>query len=103
MSWHRVASTDEALRASPWLPVQVDRTALVIARQGDRWFAVQDRCTHAGCAFADEASIEGGTIVCGCHGSEFDLASGEVQRGPAEDPIRTFPVRVVDDRLEVEV
>ena len=41
-------------------------------------------------------------IVCNCHGSEFDLRTGDVLRGPAEYPVRTFAVRVVDDRLEVE-
>jgi nitrite reductase/ring-hydroxylating ferredoxin subunit len=74
-----------------------------VAALGDAWFAVEDRCTHAGCPFSEEASLEDGRIVCHCHGSEFDLRTGEVQRGPAEDPVRTFPVRVAGDTLEVEV
>lgn len=103
MSWHPVASVEEGDRAAPWLPVRVEGQDLVLARGEAGWFAVQARCTHAGCAFADDATLEVGTIVCSCHGSEFDLASGEVQRGPAEYDLRTFPVRVVGDRLEVEL
>ena len=61
-----------------------------------------DACTHAGCAFSRDAALEAGVIVCNCHGSEFDLRTGEVLRGPAEDPVRTFAVRVHDDQLEVE-
>jgi len=67
------------------------------------WFAVEGRCTHAGCAFHEDASLEAGTIVCNCHGSEFDLRSGAVRRGPADEPIRTYPVRITGDRLEVEL
>ena len=103
MTWHRIASLDQAQRADPWLSAKVDGTSLVLARHGDRWFAVQARCTHAGCPFAEEASIQNGTIHCHCHGSEFDLASGEVLQGPAEDPLRTFEVRTVGDGLEVEI
>lgn len=103
MSWHPIAAVEEALRANPWLPAQVDGASMVLTRQGDQWFAVQDRCTHAGCPLAEEATIEGGRIHCHCHGSEFDLASGEVLQGPAEYPLRTFEVRVAGDQLEVDV
>ena len=103
MTWHPVATLEEGERARPWLDVRIGDTDLVLARRADEWFAVQARCTHAGCPFAEEATIEDGTIVCNCHGSEFDLRSGEVQRGPAEYPLRTYPVRVAGDQLEVEL
>lgn len=103
MAWYPVASLDEAARADPWLPVTAGGTHLVVARQGDSWFAVQDRCTHAGCPLAEEASIEAGTIHCHCHGSEFDLASGEVMQGPAEYSLKTYEVRVAGESLEVDV
>jgi nitrite reductase/ring-hydroxylating ferredoxin subunit len=76
---------------------------LALASVDGDWYAVEDRCTHAGCPFSEEASLEGSTIVCNCHGSEFDLTTGEVQRGPAEYSVRTVPVRVVGDRIEVEL
>ena len=103
MTWHPVASLDEAERAAPWLAASVAGKDIVLARLDGAWHAAQARCTHAGCAFAEDATLEDGMIVCGCHGSEFDLRSGEVERGPAEYPIRTFPVRVAGDRLEVEL
>lgn len=98
-----MATIDEAEQARPWLPVRMGQAELVLARGADGWFAVQGRCTHAGCAFAEDASLEDATIVCNCHGSEFDVRSGEVLRGPAEHPLRTYPVRVAGDRLEVEL
>ncbi len=103
MSWHPIASLEEAERAAPWLAASVAGTDLVLAPLDGRWYAAQARCTHAGCAFADDATLEDGRIVCGCHGSEFDLRSGEVLRGPAEYDLRAYPVRIVGDRLEVEL
>lgn len=103
MGWHRVTSIAEAARARPWVAAAVAGVELVIGRAGEGWYAVDGRCTHAGCAFADDASLEDGRIVCNCHGSEFDLRTGEVRRGPAEYDVRSFPVRVVGEDLEVEV
>ena len=103
MTWRDVAAAGEAARARPWLAVEVDGTSLALASVEGSWYAVEDRCSHAGCPFSEEAALEGGTIVCNCHGSEFDLASGDVLRGPAEYPVRTVPVRVNGDRVEVDL
>ena len=103
MTWREVATRDEAARARPWLSIEVDGLQLVLAAVDDAWYAVEDRCSHAGCPFSSEAALEGSTIVCNCHGSEFDLATGEVLRGPAEYPIRTVPARERDDRIEVDL
>ena len=103
MSWHPVAPIVDAELARAWLPVRVEDRAIDRARIGDEWYAVEDRCTHAGCAFSEDATLEGATIVCDCHGSEFDLRTGGLRRGPAERPVRAFAVRVAHDVLEVEL
>ena len=103
MAWNDAASLDVAGAAKPWLPLAIDDVDIVIAWTEDGWFAVEDRCTHAGCAFSEDADLHGYEIVCNCHGSEFDIRTGAVRRGPAERPVRTFPVRVADDRLEVDL
>jgi nitrite reductase/ring-hydroxylating ferredoxin subunit len=41
-------------------------------------------------------------VICPCHGSEFDVESGEVLRGPASEPVETFEVRLEDGNLEVK-
>lgn len=102
MRWLAVASIADARRADPWLALDVGGMAVAIARLDDGWYAVADACTHAGCAFSDDADVEAGVIVCNCHGSEFDLRTGAVVRGPAERPVRTYAVRVRGGQLEVE-
>jgi 3-phenylpropionate/trans-cinnamate dioxygenase ferredoxin component len=82
--------------------VTVGGEYLAIAYAGGEWRAFQDDCTHEECPLSD-GEVEGTTVVCPCHGSEFDVATGEVLLGPATEPIRLFPVRAEGGRLQVEV
>ena len=102
MAWQPIAALEAALRAHPWLAADVDGQPVAIAAIDDEWYAVADACTHAGCPFTEEADLEDGVIICNCHGSEFELRTGAVRRGPAERPVRTYPVRVAGDQLEIE-
>jgi nitrite reductase/ring-hydroxylating ferredoxin subunit len=101
VAWHDAAPEEVLLGARPWLQLRVAGVRLVVAAVDGTWYGVEDRCSHAGCAFSEDAELEGSDIVCSCHGSEFDIRTGEVLRGPAEEPIRTFPVRLAGGRLEV--
>jgi nitrite reductase/ring-hydroxylating ferredoxin subunit len=40
-------------------------------------------CTHQGCILA---SVAGGTINCGCHGSQFSITDGSNVAGPCGSP-----------------
>ena len=55
-------------------------------------------CTHKGCTVAD---VSGGTINCGCHGSKFDIATGEVKNGPATKALPTKTVSVTGEGVTV--
>ncbi|RKS73258.1 Rieske-like 2Fe-2S protein [Actinomadura pelletieri DSM 43383] len=48
-------------------------------------------CTHQGCTVG---SVTDGLIKCDCHGSEFAIADGSVRRGPADKPLKEYPVQV---------
>ncbi len=99
MVWHPIDVSDESHSA----PVRLAGTdVLMICVDGD-WYAVEDRCSHADCAFSSDGEIDGATVICNCHGSEFDVRTGEVLVAPAFDPIRTFPVRTIQGMLEVEL
>ncbi len=99
MAWHEVERALDS--GAVW--VTVDDIGLLLVRLNDDWFAVEDRCSHADCSFSSDGEIDGGTVICNCHGSEFDVRTGEVLVAPAIDPIRTFPVRDSHGNLEVEL
>jgi len=82
---------------------QVGDTLVGVARVGGELLAFSDTCTHMGCNLTAGGDIEGTVIQCECHGSQFDMRTGEVVDGPAEDPIATFGVREEDGDIQVSV
>ena len=75
--------------------------AILIGRLGGELWAAEDRCSHADCAFSTDGEFDGRVLVCDCHGSEFDVVSGDALTPPATESIRTFPTRVVAGVIEV--
>ena len=51
-------------------------------------------CTHQGCNVNPPAADAPHILHCPCHGSEFDTYTGAVLKGPAEQDLPEFPVRV---------
>ena len=76
-------------------------TKVNIARALGNLYAFDDTCTHKGCSLA-KGQLDGTTVTCPCHGSQFDVTSGEVIRGPAQLPVRSRLVQVEGEDLLVE-
>lgn len=77
---------------------EVAGTTVSVANVGGRLYAFDDTCTHLGCSLAD-GELEGTTVTCPCHGSQFGVTSGSVLRGPAQRPVRSHAVEVRSDGL----
>jgi Rieske Fe-S protein len=56
------------------------------------------RCTHQG----TELQVFGDRMQCPAHGSEF-TTSGAVQNGPADTPLRSFPVLIESNNLKINL
>ncbi len=67
-------------------------------------YAIEDRCSHDEGPLAegefDEAAC---TVECPRHGSVFDLKTGIPKTLPAYVSVETFPVRVEDGIVKLEV
>src|SRR6266404_2086471 len=81
--------------------LDIDGTKVSIAAAGGSLYAFDDVCTHMGCSLG-EGKLEGTTVTCPCHGSQFDVTSGAVIRGPAQRPVRVRSVQIEGDDLLVE-
>lgn len=80
--------------------LRVGDKRIVLGRTADGYVAFDDRCTHRGASLADGAMICG-TVQCPWHGSQFDVATGEVKAGPAKENISVYRVEATDGRLRI--
>jgi Rieske Fe-S protein len=55
-------------------------------------------CTHQACVVS---TIANGTINCACHGSEYDITTGAVKKGPATQALPEKSVTVSGDGITV--
>lgn len=74
---------------------------VAVANVGGTFFAFDDTCTHRGCSLAT-GQLSGTTVICRCHGSEFDVRAGTVLRGPAQQPVRTYRIDAKTGMVDVD-
>lgn len=68
--------------------------SMVITQPAEgEYVALSGICTHQHCTLRE---VSNGKIVCGCHGSEFDL-EGKVLKGPAETDLGTRSIEIQGD------
>jgi 3-phenylpropionate/trans-cinnamate dioxygenase ferredoxin component len=82
--------------------VEVEGRSLVILNIAGQYYAIGDICTHDDGPVGD-GDIEGYNIVCPRHGAEFDVRTGQAVQMPAVVDIPAYPVRVVDDMIQVGI
>jgi nitrite reductase/ring-hydroxylating ferredoxin subunit len=69
--------------------------AIAVFNDGDRFYALNDRCPHAAAALS-EGWVADGAVECPKHGSVFDLRTGAVLSMPATEDAGTHRVEVAD-------
>jgi len=99
----RVAERAEILGGARRVVEHGEHEVLVLAL-GDCIYAIGNICTH------DEVWLDDGIlhpdsceIECPMHEGRFDLRTGAATHEPAEDPVPTYPVRIVGDEVFVEI
>lgn len=80
--------------------VEVEGRLLLLASAGARIYATDDDCTHISGAL-DQGELDGYTLTCPIHLARFDVRDGRVLRGPAREPLPTYPVRIEGDQVLV--
>ena len=89
-----VASLDD-LDIEKLAAFELERGRIAVADVRGTFYAFDDACPHRQC-FLGEGELEGTVVTCPCHGSQFDVTSGERLRGPAVRDIRSYPVPLED-------
>ncbi|MCQ8117033.1 non-heme iron oxygenase ferredoxin subunit [Methylomonas rosea] len=91
---------ESALANGEHVLVDVDGTDVAIFKIDDQYYAIEDVCTHDGAEIAS-GELDGDEIVCPRHGARFCVKTGAVKCAPAYEDVATFPVRIVEGRIQV--
>jgi nitrite reductase/ring-hydroxylating ferredoxin subunit len=78
----------------------VNELECCVSRLNGKAYASSNYCTHLDCLLSSGKLVDDG-LGCSCHGSVFDLETGEPVYPPATEPIQVYPVR--EDNGEVYV
>ena len=97
---------DAAAESELWdgagISVLVQGRDVALFRVGDAVYATDNLCTHGQARLCD-GFVEGHEIECPLHQGRFDLRSGAPTCEPAVDAVRTYPVRIENGRVFVQV
>ena len=71
---------------------------------GGEYYAIEDRCSHDDGPLAEgDFDCDEGVAICPRHGANIDIRTGRALTLPAVEPVATFPVRVDNGMIKVEV
>ena len=99
--WHDVSTTDS-------IPLREGRCMNFAGREiaifhlPDRFMAIDNLCPHNQGPLCD-GIVKGTTVVCPLHGWNVSLETGSVLKPDVPVGVRTYPVRVKDGLIQIEM
>jgi nitrite reductase/ring-hydroxylating ferredoxin subunit len=100
-TWVSVAARS-ALAEGAMLGVEVGDHSIALYNVDGEISATSNVCTHA-FAMLTDGFLDGDVIECPLHGGCFKVKTGEGQGAPVTEDLKTYPVRVVGDNIEVQL
>ena len=101
--WVKVCDT-ASLRAGDLLDFDLGDKKILLANSKGRIFATDRICTHA---YADLSTgilnEQECTVTCPLHLSAFKLDSGAPQNLPAEEPLKTYKVKIQENAIYIKL
>ena len=76
--------------------------SIAIFDLGGNYYAIENTCPHRGGPLA-EGEMNEEEVICPWHGARFNIKTGAVVAPPASQGVKSFPVRVTGDDVEVEI
>jgi 3-phenylpropionate/trans-cinnamate dioxygenase ferredoxin subunit len=90
------------LEENQTLVVEVNGENILIGKIGDKFYAVENNCTHDNRPIG-EGQIHQDQIQCPHHGARFDIRTGKALQIPAVVDLRTYEVKVENKDVLVAI
>ena len=94
---HRSGASPDELKSA-----EVGRRLIGVYKVEGEFYAIDDICTHE-FAVLSEGFVEGEVIECPLHQARFNIRTGKVLEPPADEDLRTYPVKLDGDEVYVGV
>jgi 3-phenylpropionate/trans-cinnamate dioxygenase ferredoxin component len=99
--WHDVTAEGD-IEPGRFALLETDDLTAAVFNVGGTLYAIEDVCTHDGAELAG-GPVVGDQVVCPRHGARFCLRTGRALTPPAYAAVQTFPVRISNGRVEIEL
>lgn len=99
--WVRVASRRDIAEGEV-LGVEVVDHSIALYDVDGRIFATDNICTHAYARLSD-GWLDAEVIECPLHAARFDVRTGKVLDPPATEDLKTYPVRILGEEIEIKL
>ena len=81
---------------------KVEGKEIVVASYEGKYYAIEKKCTHMG-GDLSKGRLEGKVVTCPRHGSQFDVTTGRVVKGPAKRDELAHEVKVEGESIKVSL
>ena len=102
MAWVDICG-DQELEDKGMLPMSVEGTPMVLLRSHNSVVAFHDQCSHQDVPLSKFGEIREGQLVCLAHGAKFCTSRGTALCGPARKPLKSYPVKLIQGRVLVDL
>lgn len=100
-TWLKLISVDE-LPDDDVVAVSAGDEEIAVYHVGGEVFATDNVCTHGHARLCD-GFLDGYEIECPLHQGKFDVRSGKAMCEPLTTDVRTFPIKIEDGHVFVEL
>ena len=97
--WIDVAPVSE-IGPNEYRVVDAEDVMIAVFNIDSQFYAIEDCCSHDRLCLTG-GEIADGEITCPHHGARFNIKTGQALCAPAYEPVATFPVRIIDNRVQV--
>jgi p-cumate 2,3-dioxygenase ferredoxin subunit len=80
-----------------------DGSHVALYRVDGTIYATADMCTHGEASLSEEGILTGKIVECTFHFGTFDVTTGAPTGMPCEVALKTYPVKVIDQQVCIEV
>jgi len=99
--WIKVCNTNE-ISDNQIFPFDHCEDKIMLVKKDGKLFALDRICTHAEADLSTGILSESG-ITCPLHLSVFNLENGSPQNLPAENPLKTYNLKIEENEIYLEV